>query len=193
MPEFRINPPLQLDGSRYQSKRLDWLTGGVIFLIGLAGLAGFYIYKKEPVNPGYNELEYLLSKGKWQDADRETADKMWGLSDKWEERSLKTEDYNKLSCEDLRTIDYLWTKYSNQHFGFSIQRRIFQSSNVNKNLNKFMIKIKWGNLNEKSDFYYMQVTDFSLSAPEGQLPWIVNWKGSGDRQAYIYRIIDCGI
>ncbi len=107
VPEFGINPRLQLDGPKSQSKRLYWLTGGAIFLIGLAGLAGFQIYQTESVNPRYKGLERLLSEGKWEDADHKTADIMWDLAGKWQERSLQKEDYKKLSCDDLRNIDHL--------------------------------------------------------------------------------------
>jgi hypothetical protein len=30
-------------------------------------------------------------------------------------------------CTDLRTIDGLWVKYSNGHFGFSVQKEIYLS------------------------------------------------------------------
>src|SRR4028118_803729 len=43
------------------------------------------------------------------------------------ERWLNTESIEKFPCEDLRTIDQLWVKYSNGHFGFSVQKRIYQS------------------------------------------------------------------
>lgn len=193
VPEFRINSPNQPDGSKFQSKRLNWLTGGAIFLIGLAGLAGFQIYKTESVNPRYTQLENLLSEGRWQEADRETANRMWEVAGKWEERSLQAKDFENFSCEDLRTIDNLWTKYSKQHFGFSVQSRIFRSSDVKNDLTKFMSQIGWGKLDEKRTFWYVPIPDYSLSAPEGELPWIVTYKGSGDRKAYISRIINCGI
>ncbi|MDF5731932.1 MAG: GUN4 domain-containing protein [Rhizonema sp. PD38] len=198
VPVFGINPSLQPDGSKSKSKRPYWLTGGAIFLIGLAGLAGFQIYKTESVNPQYKGLERLLSEKNWEEADHETANIMWNLAGKWQERSLRKEDYKKLSCDDLRDIDHLWTKYSNQHFGFSIQRRIFQSSDVNSDLGKFMSHVGWGRVDENKEkgqivFVFYQVTNFSLSAPEGELPWVVNWQGSDDRQAYVSRIIDYGI
>ena len=33
----------------------------------------------------------------------------------------------RFPCEDLRTIDQLWVKYSNRHFGFCVQKHIYQS------------------------------------------------------------------
>ncbi|OKH41822.1 hypothetical protein NIES2101_33690 [Calothrix sp. HK-06] len=191
IPEFRTNSPNQSTEAKSQSKKLYWLTGGAIFLIGLASFAGFY--KTESVNPRYIQLQNLLSQGRWKDADVETADRMWGVAGQWEKRSLQAADYNNFPCEDLRAIDNLWTKYSKKRFGFSTQSRIFQSSDVNKNLDKFMIQVGWGKLNEKGEFYYMYIPEYSFSTPEGQFPWFVNWQGSGDRRAYMSRILSCGI
>jgi GUN4-like/CHAT domain len=167
------------------------LAGSAIFLIGLAG---FQIYEQKSSNPRYTQLESLLSQQRWQDADLETAQRMWEVAGKWSERSLKAEDYQKFPCEDLRTIDSFWTKYSNHHFGFSVQRSIWESSEVNARLGKFMIRVGWGEEKENGRvIVFVPVTNFSLSAPKGQLPWVVNWQGSGDREAYMSRIISCGI
>jgi len=163
------------------------LAGSAIFLIGLAG---FQIYQQKSSNPRYTQLESLLSQQKWQDADLETAQRMWEVAGRWNERSLRAEDYQKFPCEDLRTIDNFWTKYSNHHFGFSVQRSILESSEVNSHLRKFMIRVGW--VDEKENAF-SRVTNFSLSAPKGQLPWVVNWQGSGDREAYMSRIISCDI
>ncbi|MBW4479559.1 MAG: GUN4 domain-containing protein [Tolypothrix brevis GSE-NOS-MK-07-07A] len=167
------------------------LAGSAIFLIGLAG---FQIYEQKSSNPRYTQLESLLSQQRWQDADLETAQRMWEVAGKWNERSLKAEDYQKFPCEDLRTIDSLWTKYSNDRFGFSVQRSIWESSEVNSRLGKFMIRVGWGDEKENGRvIVFFPVTNFSLSAPKGQLPWVVNWQGSGDREAYMSRIASCGL
>ncbi|HAC63456.1 MAG TPA: hypothetical protein DCF68_07920, partial [Cyanothece sp. UBA12306] len=34
-------------------------------------------------------------------------------------------DIDNFPCEDLRTIDQLWVKYSNGKFGFSVQKKIY--------------------------------------------------------------------
>ena len=33
----------------------------------------------------------------------------------------------RFPCKDLKTIDKLWIKHSNGHFGFSVQKRIWES------------------------------------------------------------------
>lgn len=44
-----------------------------------------------------------------------------------EEGWLRVEDIEKFPCSDLRTIDQLWIKYSDGKFGFSVQKKIYQS------------------------------------------------------------------
>lgn len=75
----------------------------------------------------YRNLEKLLAAGKWKEADKETANKMLEVMGRQKEGRLKTEDIENFPCEDLRTIDQLWVKYSNGRFGFSVQKRIYQS------------------------------------------------------------------
>ncbi|MEH2095397.1 GUN4 domain-containing protein [Nostoc sp.] len=67
----------------------------------------------------YNILRDFLITQKWQKADEETESILQLLSSRVE--------INDLPCEDLWTIDQLWVKYSDQRFGFSVQRRIWQS------------------------------------------------------------------
>ena len=40
---------------------------------------------------------------------------------------LDSVSIEKFTCTDLRTIDQLWIKYSNGRFGFSVQKRIWES------------------------------------------------------------------
>jgi hypothetical protein len=146
----------------------------------------------------YAELEKLLKNKNWKKADNLTAKIMWGLAGKSQERRFQAEDSQKFSCEDLRTIDNLWTENSNQRFGFSAQSNLWKYE-ANGDLIKFMELVDWGELKQedgKNVFYFYPVTDFSLNAPKGQLPWLVTWErsdGFRDRKAYISRIASCGI
>lgn len=67
----------------------------------------------------YTKLRDLLATRKWQEANRETTIKM--------REAAGGEYLDRLPCEDLRTIDQLWVKYSNGLFGFSVQKRIYES------------------------------------------------------------------
>ncbi len=75
----------------------------------------------------YNHLHDLLAAGKWKEADQETSRVMLTAAGREKEGWIGVEDIDKIPCEDLRTIDQLWVKYSNNRFGFSVQKRIYQS------------------------------------------------------------------
>jgi len=75
----------------------------------------------------YTNLRDLLAAKKWQDADEETARVMLKVAGREKEGWLDKESIEKFPCDDLRTIDQLWLKYSNGDFGLSVQKRIYQS------------------------------------------------------------------
>ena len=79
------------------------------------------------VGMDYINLRNLLASKKWPEADEETARVMLKVAGREKERYLDTESIEKFPCEDLGTIDQLWVKYSNGRFGFSVQKRIYQS------------------------------------------------------------------
>jgi|GEM_PF-4674617 len=72
----------------------------------------------------YQKLESLLESEKWQEADRLTADIMLRLTEH-SKNYLNKESILNLSQSNLSSIDYLWRTYSNDSFGFSIQRMVF--------------------------------------------------------------------
>lgn len=75
----------------------------------------------------YTNLRDLLAARRWKEADEETLRLILKVAGREEEGSLDRESIKKFPCEELRTIDQLWVKYSNGHFGFSVHKRIYQS------------------------------------------------------------------
>ena len=75
-------------------------------------------------------------------------------------------------CTDLRTIDRLWVKYSNGHFGFSVQKEIYLSVGGKADgkyydeeaWEKFGDRVGWWNDNEGSEVIW------DTSSPRGHLP-----------------------
>jgi len=139
----------------------------------------------------YTRLRDLLKAGNWKEADEETVKVM--LIDLIEE----------FPCTDLRTIDQLWVKYSNGHFGFSVQKSIWES--VGKDYRKFGDRVGWrkGNGRNKEWLKYLQLT-FSLNAPQGHLPargctsgiTLVRLSGSRVEEvgsSLAQRLVDCKI
>lgn len=75
----------------------------------------------------YTNLRNLLASGHWREADQETLAVMLKAANREEEGFLDIEPIKKFPCTDLHTIDQLWVKYSKSHFGFSMQKRIWES------------------------------------------------------------------
>lgn len=179
------------------TKSLVWKA---LIKLGIAVVAttSVLIIRQFTPTAKYSRLQELLASGKWKEADNETAQKMWEVAGRLQERGLRAEDFEKVPCEDLRAMDNLWVKYSNDHFGFSVQRRIWLSSDVNSDLRRFDIRVGWGyqKNNEPTYYYYlMDGVTFDLSMPTGQLPWAPTYYGGNNetRKKYMARIISCGI
>ncbi|MFS0518819.1 GUN4 domain-containing protein [Nostoc sp. UIC 10607] len=141
----------------------------------------------------YTRLRDLLKAGNWKEADRETlAVMLKALACGW----LSHESINNFPCTDLRTIDQLWEKYSNGHFGFSVQKRIWES--VGKNYEKFGDRVGWSVKGRLSFTISQDIIRF----PYGHLPG--GWGGLKDRQGRLLlpewvfssvasRLINCNI
>ncbi|QSV70956.1 MAG: GUN4 domain-containing protein [Aphanizomenon flos-aquae KM1D3_PB] len=159
---------------------------------------------KSAVGQDYTKLQDLLAANNWKEADAETLRVMLAVANREEEGWLDVEHINNFPCEDIRTIDQLWVKYSDGKFGFSVQKRILQSFGMTTVLNediwdKFGDKVGW---RKGGDWLYYKDITFEKKAPEGNLP-VVNlpvnrfWKDYSFRLGvmgalgvgiYIYRV-----
>ncbi|MEH2118884.1 GUN4 domain-containing protein [Nostoc sp.] len=121
----------------------------------------------------YTRLHNLLAAKNWKEADQET---YWVMS---QAVNKKYGDYFTLNellnfpCTDLRTIDGLWVKYSNGHFGLSVQKEIYLSvggkadgNSYEEAWEKFGKDVGW---RVESGKWYSTVT-FDTSSPKGHLP-----------------------
>jgi GUN4-like/Caspase domain len=120
----------------------------------------------------YTQLRDLLKAQNWQEADKETARLMLKVANREEEGWLDVESINNFPCVDLRTIDQLWAKYSNRRFGFSVQKRIYQSLGGTEEYNEkiwkaFGDRVAW---RKEGSWVYYSNTTFALEAPEAHLP-----------------------
>jgi hypothetical protein len=129
----------------------------------------------------YTKLRDLLATGKWKEADKETALLMLKAANRFSEGYLMDSDIDNFPCDDLRTIDQLWVKYSNGKFGFSVQKKIYINElggtrEYNKKIwNQFGDRVGWrtkGLLGmgkewkSYNDLYY----ELRDTTPEGHLP-----------------------
>ncbi|NEP12278.1 MAG: hypothetical protein F6K14_19135 [Symploca sp. SIO2C1] len=74
-----------------------------------------------------NQLAYLLENQQWLKADAETEAIMLKIAGLKEEDCLSKKDIEKFPCQDLHTIDQLWMRYSNNLYGFSVQKQIWDN------------------------------------------------------------------
>ena len=120
----------------------------------------------------YRQLDRLLASEKWKEADRETARVMLKVAGEKEDGWLNDEHIDNFPCEDLRTIDQLWVKYSNERFGFSVQKRIYQSLGGTREFDSkiweaFLDRLGWRVNSNGLDYRDLK---FNTKAPEGHLP-----------------------
>jgi serine/threonine protein kinase len=120
----------------------------------------------------YRQLDRLLASEKWKEADQETVKKMLEVADRTSEGWLRDEDIDRFPCEDLRTIDQLWVKYSNGRFGFSVQKRIYESLGGTREFDSkiweaFLDRLGWRVNSNGLDYRDLK---FNTKAPEGHLP-----------------------
>ena len=127
------------------------------------------------VDIDYSELRNLLTAKKWQEADRETARLMLRVTKREEKGWLERKSIHEFPCKDLQIIDQLWVKYSNGRFGFSVQKRIWESVGGKpgkydyETYKKFGEKVGWYvNLGRRLERNHNLT--FSLKAPVGHLP-----------------------
>lgn len=144
------------------------------------------------VGVNYHTLKQLLTFRKWQQADEETWLVLCQACGKTPGYYLKTSDIKELPCEDLRTIDQLWVKYSNRHFGFTVQKRIYQE--VDGDYLSFCDRVGWSVHNPHVTHSAYQ---FHLKSPMGHLPsrrWVggyYNWWRHAEVLAA--KLAECGI
>lgn len=119
----------------------------------------------------YQRLEIYLSQQEWQKADEETYEILLKIANRFKEGWLDYKSTQNLGCEELRFIDRLWLKYSNEHFGFSVQRRIWEELGAKIDYRTecdLGERLGWRINNRWQDSIQIQYT---LAAPAGHLPW----------------------
>jgi eukaryotic-like serine/threonine-protein kinase len=79
------------------------------------------------VGVDYNHLKNLLAAEKWREADEETRRVMLKVAQREKEGWLDAKSIELFPCKDLETIDSLWVQASRGRFGFSIQKRVWES------------------------------------------------------------------
>lgn len=159
-------------------------------------------------NVDYTRLRDLLAAGKWKEADQETLAVMVKAAGQEKENwRLNVESIETFPCTDLRTIDRLWVKYSDGRFGFSVQKRIWESVGDNPAkydndygiYQQFGYRVDWRVRNVDTPIpVYWDYSNFSYSLKTpGHLPWWwLGWwrsSGSGVVSSLMSRLVKCSI
>ncbi len=128
----------------------------------------------------YTKLRDLLAAGKWKKADQETDIVMCQAVGREKEEGLTVEDIKNFPCEDLRTIDQLWVKYSKGKFGFSVQKQIWldcggkpwASNREGKAYFRFCDRVGWRKDGEwvYDDLIFKLFGEYKDTTPAGHLP-----------------------
>ncbi len=120
----------------------------------------------------YLQLNDLLAQQQWKKADEETYQLMLSIAKRENQGWFDVSSIDNFPSLDLRTIDRLWVHYSKGRFGFSTQKRIYQTLGGTKVYkekiwNNFGDKVGW---KVKKKWIYYKDAAFSGNAPEGHLP-----------------------
>ncbi len=127
----------------------------------------------------------LLSLGEYQKADVLHNQKMCEASGVTDRGWLYFTDIDRVSLEDLQTIDRLWFVFSEGKFGYSVQRKIWL--NLGKNWEKLWQQIQW---KQNGSFTrYPGGFVWSLDAPRGHLPLSNQIRGNKTLEA-IFNLFD---
>jgi serine/threonine protein kinase len=121
----------------------------------------------------YTRLRDLLAAENWQEADRETRQKMLEVMGQQQRDYLDNEDIGKFPCQDLQIIDRLWVHYSDQRFGLSVQKRIWTAEGGKPGVYNLVVYEKFGErvgwrVNDNWKLY--SDLTFTSNAAPGHLP-----------------------
>ncbi|MBD2743478.1 pentapeptide repeat-containing protein [Coleofasciculus sp. FACHB-1120] len=87
---------------------------------------------------------------------------------------ITPEQIREMPCKHLKTLDQLWRQASGDRFGFGIQRRIWESSPVNRDYTKFGEAVGWkqnGTWLKFNDLTAKESASKGSVLPIGHFPW----------------------
>jgi hypothetical protein len=120
----------------------------------------------------YAKLRTLLEEKDWRSADEETYRVMIKAAGKEEGQGFSQQDLEAFPSKDLVTIDRLWMTASDNRFGFSVQKKIWQKfgspMSYDDNYKQFVTEVGW---RKGADLVNYSDLQFSLlHSPDGALP-----------------------
>jgi hypothetical protein len=142
----------------------------------------------------YAKLEELLKAHKWEAADKETYRLMITTVGKEEGQLFDREDLENFPCPDLTAIDQLWLSASDGHFGFSVQKRIWEECgrpmSTGEDWDRFCVRVGWQNVAATAYVNYSDLKKNPLISPTGKLP-LVGVYADGGVSFLAQRLVNC--
>jgi uncharacterized protein (DUF433 family) len=114
----------------------------------------------------YDVLESLLRSGLWREANNETRRIILQVANREKDGWLSEQEIRDFDDDALLKLDNFWRQYSNDHFGFSVQKRLLKG--CEQDPVAFATKVGWKHL---SGWINAADVDYSLAAPLGHLPY----------------------
>jgi len=159
--------------------------------------------------PYLSELKEALSFGQWQEGDRLTNKIILELAAKDKIAKLTAADINQISCNVWMAIDQEWMQASNNRFGWTVQKQVWQNlggkliytedtywqfADTYERFANYIgwRKPRWLNLGLSPKIWrkYENLI-FAIHAPRGHLPSLVFWEGFNLVDAVFYRLEIC--
>jgi len=130
----------------------------------------------------YRQLEALLKAQQWKEADEETDRLMIATVGKEKGQNFTSDELLNFPCEELRSIDGLWVKYSKGRFGFSVQKDIYVACGGKLDgkypgdeiWEEFGDRVGW---RESNEWLSSLQLDPSVLYPQGNFPFSLFWCG----------------
>jgi hypothetical protein len=147
----------------------------------------------------YEKLERQMRAGEWREADRETYRLMIQTCGKDFGDGVNVKDLKEFPCWDLKRIDQLWVSNSNERFGFSVQKKLWEAcgspgpnySGENKEKwDDFWEAVGWRS--KGGTFDYDKLCFDPIHSPAGELP--IGSAGDGWRWVFSFlahRLVNC--
>lgn len=121
---------------------------------------------KESSYIDYQRLESLLGAGLWREANAETRRIILQAANREKDGWLNEQETRDFDDDILLKLDFFWRQYSNDRFGFSVQKRLLRD--CEQDAVSFGIMVGW----KHSDIWINEAhVNYSLAAPTGHLPY----------------------
>ncbi|MTJ06607.1 AAA-like domain-containing protein [Anabaena sp. UHCC 0204] len=120
------------------------------------------------------ELDYLMRKNRWKEADRKNDQFLLVSAKREKEGYLNLEDVKNFNCDDLEKVDKLWVDKSGGKFGFRVQKRIWKETGNSLDFLYF----NWGN--RKKNWEKWSDEGYNRFAER------VGWKKGKEENWYLY-------